>query len=169
MDEIKTEELWEEIKGQFRIACILRKEDKLDEAVKVINSVLPNLLSQWNQSNTEPSAQKRKLVEQMFQQEMDRVEDAWVTYELVASRLEDQLTKTLSTEIREIKRNIFKILSEIDLARNNAREPDQPRYLKAFSKGVSFFKDRQSKRKSNRVPFDDIPGIIDALLDEEKE
>jgi len=44
MDESKTEDLWEEIKGQFRIACIIRKEDKLDEAVEVVNSVLRPLL-----------------------------------------------------------------------------------------------------------------------------
>lgn len=168
MDESKTEDLWEEIKGQFRIACILRKEGKLDEAVEVINSVLPPLLSQWTQANPKSSAQKRKLVEQMFHREMERVEDAWITYELVAKRLESQLTKALSAEIKEVKKHIFKILSEIDLVRNQAPVSGKPRYLKAFSRGASFFKGRRSKRRDARVSFDDIPGIIDALLEEDK-
>lgn len=168
MDESKTEDLWEEIKGQFRIACILRKEDKIDEAVEVINSVLPPLLSQWTQANTKSSVQKRKLVEQMFHKEMERVEDAWITYELVSKRLESQLTKALSDEIKEVKKHIFKILSEIDIVRNQAPVSSKPRYLRAISRGASFFKGRRAKRRAERLSFDDIPGIIDALLEDEK-
>ena len=146
MDEINTEDLWEEIKGQFRTACILRKEDKLDEAVKVINLVLPPLLSQWTQANPKSPEQKRKLIEQMFHQEMERVENAWITYELVATRLESHLTKALSAEIKELKKHIFKILSNIDHTRNQIQISRRPRSLKSFSKGVSFFKGRRSKR-----------------------
>ncbi len=146
MDESKTEDLWEEIKGQFRTACILRKEDKLDEAVKVINLVLPPLLSQWTQANPKASEQKRKLIEQMFHQEMERVENAWITYELVATRLESHLKKALSAEIKELKKHIFKILSNIDHTRNQFQISRRPRNLKSFSKGISFFKGRRSKR-----------------------
>ena len=146
MDESKTEDLWEEIKGQFRIACILRKEDKIDEAVEVINSVLPPMLSQWTEANPKSSEQKRKLIEQMFHQEMERVENAWITYELVATRLESQLKKALSEEFNELKKHIFKILSNIDHTRNQIPLSRRPRYLKPFSKGISFFKGRRPKR-----------------------
>jgi len=95
------------------------------------------------------------------------VEDA-LTYELVAKRLESQLTKALSAEIKEVKKHIFKILSEIDLVRSQVPVSGRPRYLKALSKGVSFFKGRRSKRQAERLSFDDIPGIIDALLEDEK-
>lgn len=104
------------------------------------------MLSQWTEANPKSSEQKRKLIEQMFHQEMERVENAWITYELVATRLESQLKKALSEEINELKKHIFKILSNIDHTRNQIPLSRRPRYLKPFSKGISFFKGRRPKR-----------------------
>lgn len=93
---------WEEIQKQFQNICILRREGRNDEAVKLMEKKLSPLLATWTSDNPENGLQKKQRLENLFEEEIKRVDDAWVTKNLLDDRLLQPFLKELTETLRPL-------------------------------------------------------------------
>ncbi len=131
--------LWKQIVADYRQACLWRREGREADAARIINEKLPASIAAWSQSDTRTPAEKKVALEAMFDTERTSI-DSWLfAHEALATRLSDTLIPALRQQVAEEIRDAMSDRSQPRLGRStNSRLP--------------------------RVRFDDIPGVIDALL-----
>jgi hypothetical protein len=158
------ERTWSKIVTTFREVCILRKQGRLDEAKRILESDLPKMISLWSQSSPEEIVSKRRELENMFRTEEKKIDDAWLVQKLVATRLTEDLVPSLCSQIAAgLKEVVTQQLKQ-------AQRPALPvrRLRTPLDAGVagkeSPISMRAANAKGSRVPLDDIPGMIDAVL-----
>lgn len=110
------------------------------------------MISNWSESIDANSDLKRSRLEAMFQVEKKRVDDAWVVQELLAAQWNRQWVPEICTQVVQ---EIRSVLSE-ETAVQDLRLKKPARHGGNVGAGKA------------RVAFDDIPGIIDLVLAEEK-
>jgi len=94
---------WQEIQEQFQTICILRREGRDQEAMQLMENRLSPLLANWTNSNQEEGPQKRARLAHLFEEEIKRVDDAWVTKNLLDERLLKPFFDELKQTLAEIK------------------------------------------------------------------
>ncbi len=148
-----TDQHWDQLVREFRRLCLLRRQKKLMESEAILHSDLPRTIAAWSKSfNAEPSVKKSRL-DAMFQAEQRRIEDVWVTQELITARMNEQLIPEICSQVvREVR---FAVADE--MAVHNPRVNTPARNEASGTAG-----------RSKRVAFDDVPGIIDLVLAEEQ-
>lgn len=171
----------------------------------ILNSDLPRSIASWSEVfDGEPIAKKSRL-DAMFQNEQRRIDDAWFTMELIASRLKEEIVPAICAQVTEQVREA--VLNEVrgsiaDELRSQKEEQkakaareyteenlitdvvEQVRSTVAREASAAVLEDVARDRKdspaprkpasvaaktSARLACDDIPGVIDFVLAEERQ
>jgi hypothetical protein len=143
------DELWDEVVGTFRRACVLRHQGQVTEARTLLENSMPRSIARWSQVCAEKMTAKRELLNRMFADEQKRVEDASVLCDLLSNGLAESLIPSLR--------------SALSCDMTTALSEDGPGALHRRSAGA--LSGRSAGRgRPRRVPVDDVAGMIDALL-----
>jgi len=134
--------LWSQLVADYRQACLLRREGRDEEARSIVNDKLPQAIALWSREDPRSAAEKKAALELMFSSEQASL-DSWL---FAHQALTNRMAKTLIPAIRE---QIGQEVREA-FAQQASGRMSRP--------GV----DRGESCK--RIRFDDIPGVIDALL-----
>lgn len=134
--------LWRQVVADYRQACVLRREGREPEAGKLIDEKLPGSIAAWSKADSRSPADKKTVLEAMFETEQTSIETWLFAQHTLASRLGDTLIPALRQHVSE----------EIREAMAGRSTPSGSR-----SKGFASL-------RSPRVRFDDIPAVIDTLL-----
>ena len=158
------EQTWVKVVTAFREVCILRKQERTDQAKALLEKELPGLIALWSQASPDEVATKRRNLEAMFKTEEKRIEEAWMLQRLVATRLTEELVPNLRSEIsQEIKQAVGEHLARLPKPEAPARSPRAflPPQPASGHRPVPL---RGAPPRLARVPLEDIPGMIDAAL-----
>jgi hypothetical protein len=152
------ERMWGKTVEAFRTACLLRRNGKLDEANRMLEWDVPGAIAAWSQASILSAGEKRSQLERMFREEQRRIDDAWLVQKLVADRFEEtigpRLVDTLAEEVRET------VIEAIESAGIGQRGASHRTASPAPLRG-------RFTRPAPRIRFDDIPGVIDSILQEQ--
>ena len=143
---------WNQVVSGFRHACILMREGKTHESNLIIHAELPKSISTWSRICPKDAASKKADLVNMFREEQKRVEDTWVIRGMIWNKLNEELVPTLCT----------RVLQEV---KEQAREhfPFSGTKTEKPSPRSTSLQLTPSADRPQRIKFDDIPGIIDAL------
>ncbi|MEO8429584.1 MAG: hypothetical protein ABI651_21025 [Verrucomicrobiota bacterium] len=145
------DQLWNQVVNGFRQACMLMHQGKTHESNRIIHADLPRSISTWSKISPKDAASKKTDLVNMFREEQKRVEDTWVIRGMIWNQLNEELVPTLCTRVlQEVKEQA----RDQSFSRTNNENPS----ARSTSLPLSPSADRPQ-----RIKFDDIPGIIDAL------
>jgi hypothetical protein len=137
---------------EFRQLCLFRRQKKWVESDTILKTELPRSIASWSESfQAEPSV-KRSRLDAMFQTEQRRIDDAWLVQELMAARLNEQFLPAICTQVAQEVRSV---VAE-EMAAQDRRLNTPARSSSNVTAGKA------------RVAFDDIPGVIDLVLAEDR-
>jgi hypothetical protein len=183
-DSYNPDKAWKEIVSQFRRLCFMRRMGRGEESVKPLWKDLSDMIARWSRAVNEPYNAKRSRLERMFLEEQRRVADACMLHELSLMQWQQDVVPVLTERITQEVRTLVTSEFEAQAARQQqlgqelqtlagqfeqeaARRATQEAVLETVQKTVE-----QAVKKLPpapvRIPFDDIPTIIDMLNDEER-
>lgn len=84
VDNAETARLWREIGIQVREACILRRQGRQHAAATVLERDLPPLIRAWVLASELPSAEAKNRLNQLLDDEQNRVESHWILARFLA-------------------------------------------------------------------------------------
>lgn len=142
-----TETSWARVVDDFRRVCIARREERLDDANRLLREDLPRSIAEWSRESGSEGADKRAQLDRMFQHEQRRIDEAWVLHDLVSLRLTHEIVPAICARLGETVRET---LANVTPAAPRATRP-----------AVRLAPPR-------RVAFDDVAGVIDLLLGQEQ-
>lgn len=183
-DSYNPDRIWKEIVALFRRLCFLRRMGRGDESAKLQRKDLPELISRWSRSTSEPYTSKRIRLERMFQEEQRKVADACMLHELSLSQWQQDLVPMLTEKIaEEIKAVVVRQL-EAHAARQQAMGQEIETLVGQFEEEAARLAAQESVLKNVqqtveaavkklppppvRIPFGDIQTIIDQIHEEER-
>ncbi len=152
----KFEQLWEQITVDFRQVCVLRRDGKQDEADFILNQELPLTIADWSNGNPKrPEVKKAELLA-MFAEEQRRVDSAIAVERIVSTKLREVLLPEL----------VAQMVQEIKLVVGT--EVGSLRAMMAEITAMTSPRRSVSQKPRDRIKFDDIPRVIDAVLAEQQ-
>ena len=151
----RQQELWNEVASSFRDACILRREQHTAEADRLLHDVLPQRISAWSRASLVSATEQKTKLMTMFAEEQKRVDAALAIQQVLTEKLTRDFVPVLCTQVTEELRAAFE--TQLDALRTTLREVRPP----AAPSGPA-------PASRPRIRFDDIPGVIDALLAEQQ-
>src|SRR5262245_10227784 len=110
-------DLLENIRERLRQACMLRQIGDEQGASEIVNRDLRVLLVQLADSSHLAADSRRRRLEVLFEEEMERVEAGWFVTEMIEERMLDPLLEELD-DIREELREIRHRLGSVDYPLN---------------------------------------------------
>lgn len=171
--------LWKNLTEEFRRACLMRRRGDSEAAGKILNEELPKKISQWSRLSPSTEAMKREQLNQMFERERERIEDAWMTQQILLRQMRDVLIPSLCLQVAEEVREVME-LQVGEITRNLATASSTPSPISEAaptrqvepeaeeislpSHGVSLPTTRGGL-SGDRPNFADLPAIIDELID----
>jgi hypothetical protein len=148
--------LWNQIVADYRQICILRRQGEEAEAARLVNEKLPQSIALWARQDENNPAQKKAVLKNLFATEHKLLDSMLASQRELAAKLADWLVPAVcqhvSREVREVMTGQFDVLCH-KLARAKgafSRPPEPPGPAR------------------ERVRFDDIPAVIDAVLAEQQ-
>jgi hypothetical protein len=180
---------WENARKLFREACFLRSMGDEKGAIGILSKDMPGTISSWMADSKLTAGEKKERLQEMFQEEMRKVDESVELCELMLNRFEE----TFSLQIRSILYDFQLLIYEVfGLDTSSVRTPSEPiaparkrTKGKAPSKKTAVpipppsaeeMADRLRKFKETRlrtnkewqsILFNDIEKIIDSVLDKE--
>ncbi len=145
------ENRWDKVVRDFRQVCLLRRQDRRDESDRLMRQDLPQSIAEWSRSDSADAGTKRARLDAMFQQEQRRMDDLWVMNELLSARLMEEFLPVVCSSVCS---TVGEELRKAGAGRDSG--------------SVTAFRDHRpaaGPAARNRVAFDDIPSVIDHLLD----
>ncbi|MBM3849562.1 MAG: hypothetical protein FJ396_05125 [Verrucomicrobia bacterium] len=100
--------LWISLVEQFREACVLRRNGRLEESEQLLQTEIPNKIAAWSKQAVPVGIDRRNALETMFQDEQRRVEEAFFVQKLVTTQIEEQLLPKLCFMIAEELRDVVR-------------------------------------------------------------
>jgi hypothetical protein len=164
--------LWMRIGDDFRQACLLRREGKAEEANELLEKKLPQTIAAWARLSGLPEADRRERLNDLFETEQKRVDDIWLSHQIVLRQMRDILIPSLCLQVAEEVREVMDLQTEqltaalTKISRAPAAalpasarsaEPQPP--LRIVPLPVVMPTERKSAPN-----FDDLPLIIDDLI-----
>jgi len=105
---ITTEQLWDQVVGDFRRLCLLRRQKKWIEADLILNSDLPRSIANWSEVFEGQPADKKARLDAMFQAEQRRLDEAWFTMDLLTARLKEEIVPSICAQVTEqVRSSVF--------------------------------------------------------------
>lgn len=139
---------WEKVVRDFRQVCVLRRQDRRDESDTLLRQELPRSISEWSRHDTADANAKRARLDSMFQQEQRRIDDLWVMNELLSARLREEFLPVVCSSVCS---TVGEELRRAGAGRDSVQAP--------------VLRDARPAAPRSRVAFDDIPSVIDLLLE----
>lgn len=149
---------WNDIVADYRQICILRRTGRDEEATRLVNEKLQPSIALWAREDTRNPAQKRATLENLFATEHKFLDSMLASQHELASRLADRLVpavcQQMKVELHEMVSGQFETL----------------RHLLAQAGGAFERRTEKSTRERGRerIRFDDIPSVINAVLAEQR-
>lgn len=142
---------WDKVVRDFRQLCVLRRQERQTDADALLRQRLPQSIAEWSKHDADHAAAKKARLDSMFQQEQRRIEDAWLLKDLIGSSLTKEFLPVLCSSVcvtvgEELRKAGVGRDSDFTPALRETRPPAEP-------------------APRSRVAFDDIPSVIDLLLD----
>jgi hypothetical protein len=136
--------LWGQLVADYRQACLLRRAGREEEARGIVSERLPQTIALWSREDTRPAADKKAALETMFSSEQMNM-DSWLfAHQALTSRMAETLIPAIREQVGQEMRSAFA--------------------QQAASRGARPDPDAAKSTHGERIRFDDIPGVIDALL-----
>lgn len=154
---MKPDEILEGLILHFRRGLVLRRTGREEEAQEILESIVPEEIRRWSEADTKlPPEEKKAKLRDIFHRELGRVEDAFLVYELLAERIEQVIVPALCQQV------VHELRSTLSAQFTSQQsEPPADPLVEKLGKPLP--------RAPQRVSFDDVPGMIDMLLDREYE
>lgn len=164
--------LWRRIGDDFRQACLLRREGKSEDATAILEKRLPETITAWARVCGLRETDRRERLNQLFEQEQKRVDDIWLSQQIILRQMRDILIPSLCLQVAEEVREVMELqMEQVNTAianlssapgRRNVSPVAAPAGTPASSM-VNLPQVMPAERSS--VPnFDDLPAIIDELI-----
>lgn len=170
--------LWKRIGDDFRQACLLRREGKADEAAEILDKKLPETIAAWSRVSGLRDVERRERLNELFEREQRRVDDIWLSQQIIMRQMRDILIPSLCMQVVEEVREVMEFQAEHlgEMLEKVSRPPtpistpapvrtEQP--VPAASRIVPLPKIAAAERRSPVPSFDDLPLIIDELINSE--
>lgn len=125
--------VWSSLVEQFREACVLRRNGRLEESEHLLQTEIPSKIAAWSKQALPVGIDRRNALETMFHEEQRRVEEAFFVQKLVATQIEEQLLPKLcfmiAEEIRDVVRSETRGARSFDdgFSRRMTQSPARPR------------------------------------------
>ncbi len=145
---------WDQVVRDFRQFCVLRRQERRADSELILRQSLPQSIAEWSKHDTDNAGVKKARLDAMFQQEQRRIEDACLLNELLSAQLKHEFLPVLCSSVsaivgEELRRAGIDRDSDQRPARREPQVPAEP-------------------APRSRVAFDDIPSVIDLLLDNDR-
>ena len=151
-------QLWDQITAGFRQACYHRRQGRQAEAASLLERQLPQTIADWSQASPSDPARKKALLLEMFAREQQRVEEAIALQALLARHCAEELIPSLRAELTAEVRRLIEQDVTARAGHSDARMDPKTDSQYAPSLGS----------RPNRIPFDDLPAVIDAVLADQR-
>ena len=181
----------EALKGGFRKACVKRLVGDEHGAVEVLTNEIPMLVVAWSKVTSIEPAEKKAKLKELFDDESTRAEELAIAFDLFSARFEarvaEQVENTVQSAIDRISSltdrvdTLISRLSGIDFQNANSSSEDLSKFNETEVEVLNESKIKNdnvvgnSKNNADLDPpmstglvFDDIEGMIDELLSNEK-
>lgn len=183
-DGYDTDKAWKEIVVMFRRLCFMRRTGQSEAASQTLRKDLQDKIARWFRATCEPFQKKRLRLVRMFQEEQRRVADACTLQELSLVQRQQDLVPLITRKIAQEVQTIVASQLEAQAARQqqlgreietlagqfeqeSARRAAQETILQTVQKTVETAVQKLPQAPV-RIPFDDIPTIIDQINEEER-
>lgn len=161
--------LWKKVGEDFRRACLLRREGKQAEASDILDRQLPESIAAWAQVSGMREPERRERLNELFEREQNRVEDAWLTQQIILRQVRDILIPSLCLQVAEEVREVME-LQVAEMSRQMARTESIRGTTPVPAPSVRALPRPEPVVLSAVRPqpsFDDLPAIIDDLINAE--
>ncbi len=148
---------WQQVVRTYRAACVLHRQARGAESQRVLEQDLAERILTWAECDAADGTTQTQRLAAMFQQERQRVEDAWLAHELMRQRWQSELLPALSVHIGE---EVRKAVRTLPAARPAAVVPAPGQPTPAPMR-------TRSESRPARPAAGDIAAIIDLLLEQE--
>jgi len=168
---------WDQIVSAFRQACILKQAGNLYESNRILQEELPRSIASWSRHTPLPSNRQTEELRHMFDSEQKRIRDLWTSQEAMAESLTRKVLQTLSGVVGQEIQSL--VASQLGLGNSNHFRNSR-HLLLVQSQGPykrvgpqkemwdeQRWNDRAASPRNQRLSFDDIPGTIDVVLDQQ--
>jgi hypothetical protein len=159
--------LWMRIGEDFRQACLLRREGKTVEAAEILEKKLPAAIANWARISGFNEADRKERLNDLFEMEQRRVDDIWLSHQIVMRQMRDILIPSLCLQVAEEVREVMELqiehLTESLTRISTPAVPAQPRQEPVAANLIKLPTVMPSERR-NTPNFDDLPVIIDELI-----
>jgi len=161
--------LWKRIGDDFRQACLLRREGKADEATQILEQRLPETIAAWARVCGLRDPERRERLNQLFEQEQKRVDDIWLSQQIILRQMRDILIPSLCLQVAEEVREVMELQMEHvnSVLASVSQPPARTRapVAKAAAGTAIVNLPRVMPTERSAAPnFDDLPAIIDELI-----
>lgn len=112
---------WENARKLFRKACFLRATGDEAEAVKVLGTEMPGAVSAWASSSGLPDSDRKDLLQTMFQEEMQKVDESIELCDHMMARFEASFQHQIGTILYDLQLLLYQGLG---LDPSSIRQPE---------------------------------------------
>jgi hypothetical protein len=154
---------------QFRRGLVLRRIGRLEEAQEILELAVPIEVERWSETVMGLRADEKKTtLREIFLRELGRVEDAFLVYELLTERIEQEIIPALCNQVAaQVNAVLSQYFAPVQDGGAEAEQAEMPEDTDEVISPVAT--EKPPRRVPQQISFDDIPGMIDMLLDREYE
>lgn len=163
--------LWKKIGDDFRQACLLRREGKAAEANEILEKQLPVTISGWARVCGLREVERRDRLNQLFETEQRRIDDIWLSQQIILRQMRDILIPSLCLQVAEEVREVMELQVE-QITAALSRISQQPVRTDVPSAStppatrgtIVKLPPVMSTERRSTPNFEDLPAIIDELI-----
>lgn len=167
--------LWKRIAEDFRQACLLRREGKAAEATEILEKRLPEVIAAWSRVSGLREPERRDRLNELFEAEQKRVDDIWLSQQIILRQMRDILIPSLCLQVAEEVREVMELQMEhvtaalASISQAPTRQIAPPANAVLPDATARIVKLPQMVAGAGRaIPnFDDLPAIIDELISQD--
>ena len=186
------ERLWKKLSGEFRQACLLRRQGKQAESAEILDRLLPETIAAWARVSSLGESERRERLNRLFESEQNRVDDIWLSQQIILQQMREILIPSLCLQVAEEVREVMELqvselsrkLEELESRQSSTVVPAEqiesppqapapvPAPAREESPRLISLPVIVPEPPASRRPqpsFDDLPAIIDELINEELE
>lgn len=162
---MRHDDILEGVIVHFRRGLVLKRMGRLEEAQEILENVMPAEIQRWSQANTGQGAEEKKAkLREIFLREVGRIEDAFLVYELLAERIEQDILPALCNQVNA---QLYAFFSQYFAPPQ--QEHGSHHMVSSEEPAEAAERRKPLPRAIQHVSFDDISGMIDMLLDQDYE
>lgn len=151
-------DLWRDIVTHFRSLCFFKLQGNAVVSETILRQLLPKKIAEWSEAVSVDAEEQKGRLEEMFKAEQRRVDDVYTLHELSAMQWREDLIPALTNQIhQEIRQTICE---QFALLNKSQVTPTQE--ITHFRTASLITQNRR------RIAFDDIPAIIDLIVEDER-